>query len=55
MIAGGAADRHHDQEVDHEFQREIRIEPEDFRAERAAEAGEAAAEGEGEARTPAAR
>ena len=46
--AGGAADRHHDQEVDHEFQRKIRIEPEDLRAQRAAEAGKAAAEREGE-------
>ena len=40
-----AADRHHDQEVDHVFEREGRIEAEDFRTERAAEAGEAGAEG----------
>ena len=46
--ARGAADRHHDQEIDHEFQREGRVEAEDLRAERAAEAGEAGAEREGE-------
>src|SRR5437660_8950733 len=43
-----AADRHYDQEVDHELQRKGRIEPEDFRPERAAEAGETGAEREGD-------
>src|SRR3954471_7924808 len=38
--ARGAAHGHDDQKVDHEFEREARIEPEDFRAERAAEARE---------------
>ena len=46
--AGGAADGHHDQKVDHEFQRKIRIEPEDLRAQRAAQSGKAASEREGE-------
>src|SRR5438270_9506266 len=32
--AGGATDGDHDQKVDHEFQRKIRIEPEDFGTER---------------------
>ena len=43
-----AADRHHDQKVDHVFEREGRIEAENFRAQRAAEAGKPGAEGEGE-------
>src|SRR5450755_1130207 len=47
-----AADRHHDQEVDHEFEREGRIEAQDFGAERAAEAGEARPESEGERENP---
>ena len=37
----------HDQEVDHELQREVRIEPEQLDAERAAQAREARADGEG--------
>src|SRR5258708_31735511 len=37
-----------DQKIDHEFQREIRIEPENFRTQCAAETGEPAAEREGE-------
>src|SRR4029078_7237873 len=40
--AGRAADGDHDQEVDHELQRKIRIEAEDFGAQRAAKAGKAA-------------
>src|ERR1044072_2918101 len=32
-----AADRHHDQEVDHELEWEVRVEPEDLGAERAAQ------------------
>src|SRR3954471_21929148 len=46
--AGGAADGDHDQEVDHEFQRKIRIEPEDFGAERATQTCKATTEGKGE-------
>src|SRR5688572_21502722 len=46
--AGGAADGDHDQEIDHEFQRKIRIEPEDFGAERAPQTCKAATEGKGE-------
>src|SRR5450432_3216318 len=42
---GRAADGHNDQEVDHEFEREIRIKAEDFRAQRAAEACESATKG----------
>ena len=41
-----AADRDDDQEIDHELERERRIEAEDLRAERAAEAGEAGADRE---------
>src|SRR3981189_716811 len=40
--AGRAADSHHDQKVDHEFQRKIRIEAEDLRAQGTAETGETA-------------
>ena len=47
-----AADRDDDQEVDHELEREGRIEPEDLGAERAAEAGEPGADGEGQRRRP---
>src|ERR1043165_5862989 len=36
--ARGAADGDHDQKVDHEFERELRVEAEDLGAERAAEA-----------------
>ena len=43
-----AADRDDDQEVDHELEREDRIEAEDLGAQRAAEAGQPAAEREGE-------
>ena len=43
-----AADRHDDQEVDHELERKVRIEAEDLGAERAAEAGEARADREGD-------
>src|SRR6266478_709421 len=46
--AGGAADGDHDQEVDHEFERKIRIEPEDFGAERPAQPRKAAPKGKGE-------
>ena len=47
--AAEAADRHHDQEVHQIFERVLRIEPEKFGAESAAERGHAAAEGEGDA------
>src|SRR6266581_7666091 len=45
---GRSADGHHDQEVDHEFEREIWIEAEDFRAQRAAKAGKPATKSKGE-------
>src|SRR5262249_48619536 len=38
--ARGAADRHHDQEIDHVFERKNRLEPEDFGTKRAAQSGE---------------
>src|SRR5246127_5748469 len=44
-----AADRHHDQEVDHVFEREGRIEAENFGAERAAESREARSDGKRQA------
>src|SRR5450755_4987604 len=50
--ARSAADRHHDQKVDHEFEREGRIEPQNFGAERAAEAGKARPKGEGKGENP---
>src|SRR5712692_3682887 len=46
--ARGAADRHHDQEIDHVFEREGRIEAENLGAERAAEPSEPRSEGEGQ-------
>src|SRR6267154_5667317 len=45
--AGRTADGHHDQKIDHEFQRKIRIESQNLRAQGAAEAGQTAAEREG--------
>src|SRR5262249_54866655 len=47
--ARGAADRHHDQEVDHVFERKGRIEAENLGAERAAESGEARPDGKRQA------
>src|SRR5262249_42678725 len=46
--AGGTADRYHDQEIDHVFEREGRIESENLRAQRAAEPGQAGTYGEGQ-------
>ena len=39
---------HDDQEIDHEFEREAGVQPEDFGAERAAQAGQARADREGQ-------
>src|SRR5215475_234989 len=46
--AGGAADRHHDQEVDHEFQGERGVEAENFRPEGAAQSCQAGTNGKGD-------
>src|SRR4029453_6100531 len=46
--ARGAADRHHDQKIDHVFEREGRIEAENLGAERPAQPGEPGPDGEGE-------
>ena len=46
--AGGAADRHHDQEIDHVFERKGRIEAENLGPERPAKAGKARPEREGQ-------
>src|SRR5712691_579410 len=45
--ARGAADRHHDQKVDHELERKLRVEAENLGAERAAEARQARSHREG--------
>src|SRR5258706_16309653 len=44
--AGRAADGHYDQEVDHEFERKIRIEPENLRAQGSTETSQTAPERE---------
>src|SRR3954470_19474461 len=46
--ARGAADCHHDQKIDHVFEREGRVEAENLGPERPAEAGKAGPEGEGQ-------
>jgi hypothetical protein len=46
--AGGSSDRYDDQEVDHEFEREDRVEAEDLRPQRTAQPGEPGADREGD-------
>src|SRR5450631_3819668 len=47
-----APDRHHDQKVDHEFEREAWVETQDLDTERATEAGQARPKGESERENP---